>query len=355
VARGIGATFAKLSSLRARWSMKDDEMRTLVEICKMYYIHGLSQQQIAAHFYISRPQVSKLLSKAKKLNIVTININDPFAEERLAVEELKKYYPLEDAIVVDTEGKAGDEAFAAIANNVSLAFTSCVSSGSRIGVSSGFTVSACSRHTGIYNCRDLIFIPLVAGESPEGKNWYANENCRRFANRFNGKYMVLNTPMVIRDRKVRRQICLDSAIKPVLDSYDRLDVLLLGIGELDRESTLGRWSPFSVEELSEFYDQGIRAMFGASFIDANGNEASPEKSDYMIGIKVHQIKRCKTVIGVAIGEKKKEAIRAVLKGGLVNIICTDLKTARLLAEKDGTNVSASLKRCRGEEAKVDAG
>jgi DNA-binding transcriptional regulator LsrR (DeoR family) len=318
--------------------MRDDEMRTLVEICKMYYVHGFSQQQIAAHFYISRPQVSKLLSKAKKLNIVAININDPFAQEHFAAEELKKYYSLDDAVVVDTEGKAYDEAFAAIAHNVSLVFTSCVSSGSRIGISSGFTVSACSRHTVIYNCRDLTFIPLVAGESPEGRNWYANENCRRFSNRFNGKYMVLNTPMVIRDKKVRRQICLDSAVKPVLDSYDGLDVLLLGIGELDKESTLGRWSPFSVEELAEFYDQGIRAMFGASFIDADGNEVSQEKSDFMIGIKVPQIRRCKTVIGVAIGEKKKEAIRAVLRGGLVNIICTDLKTARLLAEKEVTAV-----------------
>ncbi|MDR1514179.1 MAG: hypothetical protein LBS45_00655 [Synergistaceae bacterium] len=312
--------------------MKDDEMRTLVEICRLYYIHGFSQQQIAAHFYISRPQVSKLLSKAKKMNIVTININDPFAEERIAALDLEKYYPLDDAIVVDTEGRTYDEAFAAIAHNVSLAFTPCVS-GSRIGVSSGFTVSACSRHTVIYNCRDLTFIPLVGGESPEGKNWYANENCRRFSNRFNGKYMVLNTPMVIRDGEVRRQICLDSAVKPVLDSYGQLDVLLLGIGELDKESTLGRWSPFSVEELADLYDQGIRAMFGASFVDADGNEAFPEKGDLMIGIKVPQIKRCKTVIGVAIGEKKKEAIRAVLKGGLVNIICTDLKTAHLLTEK----------------------
>jgi DNA-binding transcriptional regulator LsrR (DeoR family) len=263
-----------------------------------------------------------------------ININDPFAEERVAAEKLKQYYSLRDAIVVDTEGKIGDEAFAAIAHNVSIALTPCVSSSSKIGVSSGFTVSACSRYSVIYNCRNLTFVPLVGGESPEGKNWYANENCRRFANRFNGKYMVLNTPMVIKDKKVREQICQDSAIKPVLDSYGHLDVLLLGIGELDRESTLGRWSPFSVKELTEFYDQGVRAMFGASFIDADGSEASLEKSDFMIGIKIPQIKRCKTVIGVAIGEKKGEAVRAVLKGGLVDIVCTDLKTARLLAEKD---------------------
>jgi DNA-binding transcriptional regulator LsrR (DeoR family) len=233
---------------------------------------------------------------------------------------------------VDTGGKSGADALEAIAQNISLTLTSCVSNGSMVGVSSGFTVSACSKHSVIYNRSKLTFVPLVAGQSPEGEAWYANENCRRFARRFNGRYMILNTPMVIRNEKVRDEMCRNSAVKPVLDSYERLDVLLLGIGELGRESTLGQKSPFYFDELAAYYEQGIRAMVGASFVDADGSEVMHENGDFMVGIKASQIKRCKAVIGVAIGENKIEAIRAVLEGGIVNVMCTDMSTARLLLD-----------------------
>jgi DNA-binding transcriptional regulator LsrR (DeoR family) len=286
------------------------------------------------------------------MNIVMININDPFAEEYLVVQELKKAYNLDDAVVVDTGGKGDAEALEAIAQNVSLTLTSHVSNGGMVGVSSGFTVSSCSQHTVIYNRGKLTFVPLIAGESPEGEAWYANENCRRFAKRFNGRYMVLNTPMVIRNDRAREEMCGNSAVKPVLDSYEQLDVLLLGIGELDRESTLGRQSPFYFDELAACYKQGIRAMIGASFVDADGNEALHEKSDFMIGIKVPQIKRCKVAIGVAIGENKIDAIRAVLKGGIVNVICTDLRTARLLLEAERAGSPRGQKKQDESETRV---
>ncbi len=55
-----------------------------------------------------------------------------------------------------------------------------------------------------------------------------------------------------------------------------------------------------------------------------------EQSNIFIGIKIHQIRKCKNVIAVAMGLEKVEAIKSALKGGYIHVLCTNLETARKL-------------------------
>ncbi|MBP2630644.1 MAG: MarR family transcriptional regulator [Firmicutes bacterium] len=312
-------------------SMNPDKLRLIVQICKMYFHEELSQNEIADRLYISRPQVSKLITKAKRNNIVSVNINDPFSNEYLLAEKLKKRYRLENAVVIDMNGLNHKEAFVALARSISIIFTSYIVNGSLIGISAGYTVAACSKYTNIYNCRNLRFVALIAGESFEGEEWYANSNCSRFANRLGGKYTMLNTPFIIREDKVRRQLEENMAVKPVLDCYNNLDVILLGIGQTSLGSTLDRCS-MSKEEIIWAYEHGAKAIIGASFIDAGGNEMLQGQSDIFMGIKADQIRKCKSVIAVAMGREKIEAIKAVLKGEYINVLGTDLEVAKELVK-----------------------
>lgn len=311
--------------------MDTDELRLLVKICKMYYLQDLSQNEIANQLFISRSQVSKLISKAKKNNVISIQINDPFSEENHAAEQLKNRYHLENAVVVDTRGKSHAEELEILAKNISVTLTSFASNGSVIGISGGYTVAACSKYTNIYNCKDLQFVPLIAGQSSKGECWYANINCERFASRLQGKYMLLNSPLIVREKEARIGLKDNKGIKPVLDCYNNLDVILLGIGQTMPHSTLGKCS-ISKEEINWAYEHGVKAIIGASFIDAGGNEMLGTQSDFFMGIKAHQIKKCKSVVGVAVGIDKVEAIKATLKGEYVNVFCTNLVTAHALLQ-----------------------
>jgi len=55
--------------------------------------------------YISRPQVSRILSEAREKNIVSITVNDPFSEEYRIANLLKNKYKLLDVMVIDTTEK----------------------------------------------------------------------------------------------------------------------------------------------------------------------------------------------------------------------------------------------------------
>ena len=59
----------------------DRKVERLVEVARMYYEQDRTQGEIAAHYGISRPMVSKLLKEARDTGIVTIRIQAPQIRE----------------------------------------------------------------------------------------------------------------------------------------------------------------------------------------------------------------------------------------------------------------------------------
>lgn len=70
----------------------------------------------------------------------------------------------------------------------------------------------------------------------------------------------------------------------------------------------------------------------ANFFDREGQEAAPPFKDRIIAITMEDYKKIPVRIGVAGGEEKAEAIRAAVKGNYINVLVTDLLTAKLLKE-----------------------
>ena len=70
------------------------------------------------------------------------------------------------------------------------------------------------------------------------------------------------------------------------------------------------------------------------FIDKDGNLIPTPIEDRLIATPLSKLKEMDNVIGLAAGPEKIEAIRAVLRGGYLDILITDEATANLLL-KDG--------------------
>ncbi len=308
--------------------MDSTRLKLMVDISKLYYLEGLSQSEIAKKMYISRPQVSRILSEAREKNIVSITVKDPFSEAYKLADDIKNKFHLSDVLVVDTYGK---EPLRAIAEELSRVVSSKVRPGDYIGISAGKTLAMCSSYTMIHNSEDLKFIPLLAGATSRGIDWYANNNCRRFSERLNAGHMVLSTPMVIREEKIRKELINNPAIKPVFEAYEKLDIIITGIGQTTTESSLSQCD-ISNEEILTAHQKGAQAIIAGSFIDAEGNEILKEQSDMFLGAKIRHIKKCPCVIAAAEGLGKTEAIRAALKGGIIDIFCTNSETARELLQ-----------------------
>ena len=82
--------------------MDIERKRFLAKIARLYYLEGLTQQNIANKLNISRTKVSRYLTRARKDKIVEININHP-AEDFSDMEyHIEKKYGLRECVIVDT-------------------------------------------------------------------------------------------------------------------------------------------------------------------------------------------------------------------------------------------------------------
>jgi DNA-binding transcriptional regulator LsrR (DeoR family) len=71
-----------------------------LEVAKLYYDMGCSQEEIAGKLEITQPQVSKLLKEAKKLGIIREIVSVPLASTQ-ADEIMQRYPNLKECLVIE--------------------------------------------------------------------------------------------------------------------------------------------------------------------------------------------------------------------------------------------------------------
>lgn len=298
----------------------------LIKVSKLYYYEKLNQKEIAKKLFLSRSKVSKLLEEARKSGIVQVQINDPFTYEKELALSLCKKYNLKDVFVMKSENATGN-----IGNQLTEFINDLIISDTYVGVSSGKTLFQLSSTMEIRK-KNLVFVPLLAGESYFANGWNANDNAQRFAYRFNQKALVLNSPLLIRSVLLRDEIIKDPLIKPVVDAFDKCDTILMGIGEISEDSSLGQ-TELTRSEIIDAGENGAKAIFCATFVGGDGKAIEGKNFDHFMGAKITNLKKCEKVIGIATGMKKVEAIRAVLNSGVLHYLCTSDDVAKKLLER----------------------
>jgi DNA-binding transcriptional regulator LsrR (DeoR family) len=70
-----------------------------IQVAKMYYIEGLSQDEISKNIHVSRPSVSRLLQSCIKEGIVQIKIDDVSSFGKELGKRIVETYGIGTAIV----------------------------------------------------------------------------------------------------------------------------------------------------------------------------------------------------------------------------------------------------------------
>lgn len=125
---------------------------TMIEIAKLYYLDGMSQDEISRQLHMSRSNISRLLAKSVEAGIVQITINDSRFIHLDVAHRIGKKYGLQDVIIVNshsdaerTRRKAGEA--------VSGYLVERVQNGMLLGVTRGKIIYYASRAT--HNTRGI--------------------------------------------------------------------------------------------------------------------------------------------------------------------------------------------------------
>ena len=126
----------------------------------------------------------------------------------------------------------------------------------------------------------------------------------------------------------------EKAVNYILEDFKKLNVVVAGIGIPDRvEHTLDKAGYISARERRSLVDHGAVGDMCLQFYDSNGDtDGFGFFNDRVAAMRLEDIRKISSKIGIAGGKRKAEAVIGAIRGGYVNILITDNECAKRLIE-----------------------
>lgn len=314
-----------------------EQHRLLYRIGQSYYVDGLTQQQIAKRFGLSRPKVSRLLRQARDAGIVNITLTPPTSGMADLERELERKYGLEEVVVVSV---SDPQNLTAVARELGLAAAECLVRSVRgdeiVGITWGTTMLAVVDALPFKSWPNVTIVQIMGSLGPVDELEHSTELAHRAAQRLNTRLRLLPAPGVVSTQAAAQALKSDNQIAETLALAARADIALVGLGVPSPDAILLRdGNIITQKDLKLVKEAGGIGDIALRYIDAYGAPLDLEINERIVGLTLEQIKAIPRVIGVAGGEAKYELIRAALRGKILNVLVTDHATAQaLLAETD---------------------
>ncbi len=303
------------------------DLEQLVRASRLYYELGETQNAIAKLLGVTRPQVSRLLKRARAEGIVEIRIVDTTAVESPAGDALRRRYGLDQVHLAPTIAGPEDLTRRMVGRLAAEVLRSAVRPGATVGIGDGASVSAAADALEDSATPVAVtVVPLCGGFWSTGQE---REPYRRVAEALGGQVRGLMAPGLVDDAATKTALVAHAGVRAITDLWDRLDVALFGIGG-------PAWSVSLVGEPVERQLEAADAVgevLVAPF-DLDGRFVCPALRDRVIAFDARRLARVPAAIGVAAGEAKVRPILGALRAGVVRTLVTDVATAEAVVALD---------------------
>lgn len=312
----------------------DGGVDTLVAVARMYYEQELSQQEIARKLGKSRPTISRMLAAARRQGIVTIDIRDPFDRAPALERDLIEKFGLRAArVVVTPKGESGrtDRLGQAAATYLQSVLVDDVT----IGVSNGRTLAATARYLRPERALRLRVVQIIGALGNDEPGIDGPDIARALASAYDTDCRYLHVPLLVAAPEIRQTLVRDHNISQTLEIGAQADIALIGVGVVDPGDRSpifeGYLSPAQIADLRE---AGAVGHICGEFYGLDGQRSPVDINDRTISIGLDSLKKIPSVIAVAGGASKAEAIAAAIHGGYLNTLITDDRAADRILEMD---------------------
>jgi DNA-binding transcriptional regulator LsrR (DeoR family) len=320
-----------------RAAMSDFEQ--LVRASRLYYELGETQNQIAELLGVTRPQVSRLLKRARAEGIVEIRIVDTTAVDNPAGDALRRRYGLDQVHLAPTIAGPEDLTRRMVGRLAAEVLRVAVRPGTTVGIGDGASILATADALEEAATPVAVtVVPLCGGFWSTGQE---REPYRRIAEALGGQVRGLMAPGLVDDAATRSALVAHAGIRAIAELWDRLDVALFGIGG-------PAWTVSLVGEAVERQLEAAEAVgevLVAPF-DLDGRFVCPALRERVIAFDARNLGRVPVSIGVAAGEAKVRPILGALRAGMVRILVTDVATAEAVAALDEATRGVHEERSR---------
>ena len=302
------------------------EESLMVKAAWYYYFENMTQQAIADRLSISRMRVIKLLDAARQTGVIQFRLRSDGVGMAQQSHDLIKKYNLKDVFLIpetDTDDSHPNES---IARAGAMYIADRLGDNACINVGYGDTLSRTLNHLATMVQNPVTCVSLTGGVS----NYLPNTR----SNVFNARLFLMPAPLLASSPEMAAAMRSENSVSEVIRMSQLSSFTLVGIGAMNESATIVKSGSLNQNDL--FYLKMHNAVGDVlcHFLDKNGNLIHTPIEDRLISTSLGQLKQLPNVIGLAAGASKVDAIRAVLRGGYLDILITDESTATLLLKDD---------------------
>ena len=308
------------------------EYAAISQVAHMYYNLNMLQPEIAEKLYFSRSKVSRMLKRARDLGIVEIKVRLIPGRTASLEDRLRAMFGLKEAIVVsdfEDDGGESSEAWNAVVDFAAIYISELLRDQCMVGITRGRTVD---RVVGslrkIHDC-DLQVVQLMGSTISTYLSAESRELVSRMISMFSAKAYFLNTPLYVDDLYAKEILLGDPSIQGVFQIMKKCQIILTGIGSLEAASDgQGGWYGYQTRQhIRELTEKGAVGSICAQYFDKNGQYIPCEWNRKCMAMPYEDIRKNDMTVVVAQGKSKSAPILGALRGGLINVLITDVSTA----------------------------
>ncbi|MCX8281458.1 sugar-binding transcriptional regulator [Phyllobacterium sp. 0TCS1.6C] len=302
-----------------------------VKTAWLYYVEGLTQEQIAEKLQVSRVKVMRTLAACTSEGIVVTTINGVTAEQIALERELEKRWNLSSAIVIPTPSSE-EHLETAIGHAVASYLGESMQDGMTLAIGGGATLYASLRFIEKRQLKDASVVALV-GSLPHSRWVNPSIVAARVAEAYGVDSYQITAPVVVDNASLRDALWQQASLKDVKQRAEAADIALLTVGGITPESTIFRHDILPASLIGPLTAKGAVANILCYVIDAEGRLIDHEVNRQIMAIDLPTVARIPNVVLAAGGTAKTEAIRAALKVVAAKVLITDSDTAAALLAK----------------------
>ncbi len=309
------------------------DIQLMVQASKMYYISGMTQEQIAQQLGISRSSVSMMLSEAKDFGIVEISIKDPKNNVQDVADQFIERFSLKGCLVIPTAIDDMRLITRVVASQGADFAEDILKSHTTIGIAWGttcyeFMMSFTNRN----KLRDINVVPMIGGTSRIASEYQLNEMVRMFAEKLHGTPSFIYAPAIAESVGDKELYMQSTSMKSIIDKWNNMDAAVVSAGAPPEFYDNRMVIDIAQRQQYEANENRVIGDICARRFNLKGEFIHNDYSARIMGVDEENLRHVENVICIAAGKHKILSIIGALRTSIINYFVTDENTARSVLE-----------------------
>ncbi len=295
----------------------------------LYYVGGLTQDQIARELGVSRQRAQRLVSRAMAERLIHVRLEHRVSGCLDLEAAMTRRFGLRLCRVAPSLGAEIDP-LPSIAPTAAAEIERVLRSAEPlvIALGTGRTLRATVEELTSMECEQHRIVSLNGNISPDGSASYYDV-IMRIADRVRAPHYPMPMPVIAQSPNERDLFHSLKPIQSVLRLARGADVTFVGVGQMSGDAPLLKDGFITAAELAEMQAQGAAGEVAGWVYDSEGRYLETSINLRVAGVRV-TAEEGRMVIAIAGGVRKLTALVAGLKGRIFNGLITDELTARKL-------------------------